>query len=97
MAEVSGGDSCTLFRSNRQTDVSVVGHLKGYRDLTAVTNIELRGSCARGHNDLGSRFITQLYAMDESLRWKPERGPRRQLVCSAHGSVRRHSAGIGPE
>ncbi len=74
--EVFRGDSGSLFHSSRRTDVSVVGHLKGYRDLTESTNIELGGSYARGHNDLGSDFITQLYAMDATLRWKPVRGPR---------------------
>ncbi len=74
--EVFRGDSGTLFQSSRRTDVSVVGHMKAYRDLTEATNIELGGSYARGHNDLGSRFITQLYAMDATLRWKPVRGPR---------------------
>lgn len=75
-AEVFRGDSGSLFHSSRRTDISVVGHLKGYRDLTESTNIELGGSYARGHNDLGSDFITQLYAMDATLRWKPVRGPR---------------------
>ena len=74
--EVFRGDSGSLFHSSRRTDVSVVGHLRGYRDLTESTNIELGGSYTRGHNDLGSNFITQLYAMDATLRWKPVRGPR---------------------
>lgn len=29
-----------------------------------------------GHNDLGSNFIIQLYALDAILRWEPVRGPR---------------------
>lgn len=74
--EVFRGDSGSLFHSSRRPDVSVVGHLKGYRDLTESTNIELGGSYTRGHNDLGSDFITKLYAMDATLRWKPVRGPR---------------------
>lgn len=74
--EVFRGDSGTLFESTRRTDVSVVGHLKGYRDLTETTNIELGGSYTRGHNDLGSNFITDLYGIDATLRWKPVRGPR---------------------
>lgn len=74
--EVFRGDSGSLFHSSHRTDVSVVGHLKGYRDLTESTNVELGGSYTRGHNDLGSNFITQLYAMDATLRWKPVRGPR---------------------
>lgn len=76
IGEVFRGDSGTLFQSSRRTDVSVVGHLKAYRDLTESTNIELGGSYSRGHNDLGSNFMTDLYGMDATLHWKPVRGPR---------------------
>jgi hypothetical protein len=71
--EVFRGDSGTLFQSNRRSDVSTVGHLKAYRDITESTNLELGGSYARGHNDVGSRFITQLYGADATLRWRPLR------------------------
>ena len=71
--EVYRGDSGSLFKSSRRSDVSVVGHLKAYRDLTESTNLEVGGSYARGHNDLGSSFITQLYGMDATLRWRPLR------------------------
>src|ERR1700674_5509059 len=55
-AEVLRGDSGDLFQANRREDVSVVGHLRGYRDLTESTNLDLGVSYARGHNNLGSNF-----------------------------------------
>src|SRR6266849_6331251 len=78
-AQVYRGDSSDVFTSNRRQDVSVVGHLRLYRDLGESTNIDLGGSYARGHNtagvgsttfDLGN-FLTNLYSADATLRWKP--------------------------
>src|ERR1700736_2057167 len=60
-AQVYRGDSDDLFNSYRRQDLSVVGHLRGYRDLNESTNLDLGLSYARGHNDLGSAFITSLY------------------------------------
>lgn len=67
------GDSGDLFRASDKKDVSFVSYLRGYRDLTDSTNLDLGFSYARGHNDLGSQFITQLYGLDATLRWKPLR------------------------
>jgi len=50
-----------------------VAHLRGYKDLTESTNLELGASYARGHNELGTDFITSLYGIDATLRWKPLR------------------------
>ncbi len=72
-AQVFRGDSDDLFKATRRGDVSVVGHLRGYRDLTDQTNLDLGFSYGRGHNDLGSQFLTNLYGMDATLRWKPLR------------------------
>lgn len=71
--EVYRGDSGTLFLASRRSDVSVVSRLRGYGDLTESANLELGGSYARGHNDTGSAFLTQVYGMDATLRWKPLR------------------------
>lgn len=71
--EVFRGESGSLFQASRRSDVSVVGHLKGYGDFTEDTNLELGFSYARGHNDTGSDFLTQLYGIDATLRWKPLR------------------------
>ncbi|HJZ65909.1 MAG TPA: hypothetical protein VKD70_16395 [Candidatus Acidoferrum sp.] len=79
-AQVFRGDSSDVFSSNRRQDVSVVGHLRAYRDLTESTNIDLGVSYARGHNNAGigtafnpENFTTNLYGADATLRWKPLR------------------------
>src|SRR6266850_2561364 len=72
-AELLRGDSDDLFHASRRRDVSVVGHLRAYRDLSESTNLDLGVSYARGHNSLGSNFLTNLYGGDATLRWRPLR------------------------
>src|SRR6267142_4127003 len=79
-AQVFRGDSDDLFQAARRQDLSVVGHLRAYRDLSESTNLDLGVSYARGHNNAGvvttfdpSRFLTNLYSADATLRWKPLR------------------------
>jgi hypothetical protein len=79
-AQLFRGDSGELFSSNRRQDVSVVGHLRAYHDLTESSNIDLGLSYSRGHNSAGigsefnpSMFITNLYGADATFRWKPLR------------------------
>jgi len=69
--QVFRGDSADVFTSSEKNDVSVVGHLRTYKDLSESTNIDLGGSFSRGHNLFGSDFITHLYGVDATLRWKP--------------------------
>ncbi len=71
--QVFRGDSADVFKATNKEDVSFVGRLRGYRDLTESTNLDLGFSYARGHNDLGTSFLTQLYGLDATLRWKPLR------------------------
>src|SRR5258705_202980 len=78
-AQVYRGDSDSVFSAYRRQDLSVVGHLRGYRDLSESTNLDLGVSYARG-NSAGlvtklnpSAFFTNLYAADATLRWKPLR------------------------
>ena len=71
--QVLRGDSGDVFKSSQRSDASVVGHLRAYRDLTESANLDLGFSYARGHNDLGSAFLTNLYGVDATLRWKPLR------------------------
>jgi hypothetical protein len=78
-AQVFRGDSDDVFAATRRQDLSVVGHLRAYRDLNESTNLDLGVSYARGHNNAGaltsdpSAFLTNLYAADATLRWKPLR------------------------
>src|SRR5438093_1550485 len=76
--QVFRGDSNDLFKSSKRGDVTYVGHLRGYQDITENTNIDLGVSFSRGHNaagvvndfDLG-RFRTTLYGADATIRWRP--------------------------
>jgi hypothetical protein len=78
-AQVYRGDSDDVFRAYRRQDLSVVGHLRAYRDLSESTNLDLGVSYTRG-NSAGlitapnpSAFFTNIYAGDATLRWKPLR------------------------
>jgi len=67
-----------VFIASQKRDASLVGHLRGYKDITDNTNVDLGFSYARGHNDAGvafgsNAFRTQLYGIDATLRWKPLR------------------------
>jgi hypothetical protein len=82
-AQVFRGDSSDLYSAQRREDLSVVGHLRAYRDLSESTNLDLGVSYSRGHNDAGTvannvlfdpdHFLTNLYGVDATLRWKPLR------------------------
>ena len=79
-AQVFRGDSNDVFTASRRQDVSVVSHIRAYRDLSESTNLDLGVSYARGHNSAGigtgfdpARFLTNLYSADATLRWKPLR------------------------
>jgi len=75
--QVFRGDSSDVFQQSKRSDVSTVEHLRAYRDITESTNIDLGFSYARGHNvgklQLPGDFITQLYGIDATVRWKPLR------------------------
>ncbi len=67
-----------LFKTTQRGELSYVGHLRAYQDLTDNANIDLGFSYSRGHNgasngnlvDPGS-LVTQLYGIDATYRWKP--------------------------
>ncbi len=69
----TGTETRTLFTASRKSDVSTVAHLHGYHDITENTNLDIGLSYARGHNELGSDFLTRLFGVDATLRWKPLR------------------------
>ncbi len=72
-AQIFRGDSGDVFTSNQRSDVSTVERLRAYRDLSDSTNLDVGFSYARGHNDLGSAYRTELFGTDITLRWKPLR------------------------
>jgi len=73
------GDSGeNVYTSSKRGDLSYVGHLRGYHDITESTNVDLGFSYSRGHNPSGivngidvGRFTTNLYGVDATLRWRP--------------------------
>jgi hypothetical protein len=84
--DAAGGE---LYQSSQPGDLSYVGHLRGYFDITESTNLDFGGSYSRGHNAAGvvddvdiGRFTTQLFGVDATFRWRPlTRAIYRQFVA----------------
>lgn len=70
--EVYQGSS-GVFASHSRGDLSYVGRLRGYQDLSESTNIDLGTSVAWGKNELGSDFSTRVFAVDATVRYRPLR------------------------
>jgi hypothetical protein len=75
--EVYRGQS-EVFSASKRGDLTYVGHLRGYHDVTENANIDFGGSYARGHNGSGviedldvGRFTTDLWGVDATVRWRP--------------------------
>jgi hypothetical protein len=70
----SGDEQHPLYQtSGDNNNVSMVAHLRTYKDITESTNIDIGGSYSRGHNNTGPSFLTNLYGIDATVRWKPLR------------------------
>ena len=76
--QVYRGDAGDIFHSSKRGDLSYVGHLRAYQDITDDTNLDLGVSYARGHNAAGviddvdeGRFTTDLWGVDATVRWRP--------------------------
>ncbi len=85
--QVFRGDSGDVFRSSKRSDVSVVGRLRGYQDISESTNLDVGASYSRGHNASANScgpgcvvllttqdirgFKAELFDLDATLRWKP--------------------------
>jgi hypothetical protein len=76
--QVYRGDAGDIFHSSERGDLSYVGHLRAYQDITEDTNLDLGVSYARGHNAAGviddvdeGRFTTDLWGVDATVRWRP--------------------------
>jgi hypothetical protein len=70
--EVYQGDS-SVFKTYERNDVSWLGRLRGYRDITEGTNLDIGASFARGHNDVWPDTTTRLFGVDATLRYRPLR------------------------
>ena len=78
--QVFRGESGDLFQSSKRGDLSFVGRLRGYQDISESTNIDLGASFMNGHNASGivddvdvGRFTTRLFGVDGTVRWRPLR------------------------
>ncbi len=77
--QVFRGDSGeSLFKTSERSDLSYVGHLRAYQDITEDSNIDLGASYSHGHNPSGivggvdiGRFTTGLFGVDAAYRWRP--------------------------
>src|SRR5262249_22665904 len=72
-AEVYRGVSPELFSAPERDDLTYVGRLRGYRDVTESTNVDFGGSFAHGTSKDGHGFHTSLFGADFTLRWRPLR------------------------
>jgi hypothetical protein len=79
--EVFGSDSA-LFNSPGQRELSYVGHLRGYQDVTESSNLDLGGSFAYGHNGADESSVTRLMGLDATFRYRPlRRATGRRLLA----------------
>jgi len=70
--EVYNGNN-GIWKSYKRSDLAYVGRLRGYRDLTEGTNLDLGTSFSYGHNDAGADFTTKIAAVDATIRYRPLR------------------------
>ena len=79
--EIFRGDSGeSLYKTSERSDLSYVGHLRAYHDITESSNLDVGASYSYGHNPAGivkdvdiGRFTTKLFGTDVTLRWRPLR------------------------
>jgi hypothetical protein len=95
-AEVSFGSS-ELFDSPRRQDLTYLGRLRLYRDLSDSTNIDLGGSILYGTSPLGTGFHNRVLGVDATLRWKPlRRSIYRSFLLRSELFFSRHDLEAGP-
>lgn len=80
------------FQSHERNDVSWLGRLRAYRDITEGTNLDIGASFTRGHNDVNPDTMTQLFGVDATVRYRPLRRAiyhrfmgRTELIWSRRG------------
>jgi len=62
-----------LFASSKRGNLAYVGRLRGYRDVTEATNLDVGTSFAYGHNDAGDDLTTRVIGIDATVRYRPLR------------------------
>jgi hypothetical protein len=99
IGEVYRGESPELFRAPERGDLTFVGRLRGYRDLTESTNLDFGGSFARGTSvDEVHGLHTRLIGADLAFRYRPLRRAiyRRLIARTELVWSRRELAAAGP-
>ena len=69
-----------LFTSHERSNLAYVGRLRGYRDVTESTNLDLGTSFAYGHNDVGPDATTRVIGVDATFRYRPLRQANRRFI-----------------
>jgi hypothetical protein len=62
-----------LFTGEKRSDLAYLGRLRGYRDLTESTNLDVGTSFVYGHNDAGPDSTTRVFGVDATFRYRPLR------------------------
>ncbi|HEV3139376.1 MAG TPA: hypothetical protein VGY57_02605, partial [Vicinamibacterales bacterium] len=70
--EVYDGEN-GVFKSYKRRDLTYLGRLRGYRDVTEGTNLDVGTSFAYGHNDASPDSTTKLFGIDATVRYRPLR------------------------
>jgi hypothetical protein len=90
------------FQTHERNDVSWLGRLRGYRDITEGTNLDVGMSFTRGHNDSGLDSTTRLFGVDATVRYRPLRRAiyrrfmgRTELIWSRRGEDNRDVSAFG--
>jgi hypothetical protein len=94
--------SSGLFQTHERSDVSWLGRVRGYRDITEGANLDIGASFTRGHNDAGPDFTTRVFGVDATLRYRPLRRAiyrrflaRTELMWSRRGQAEGNVSAFG--
>ena len=68
--EIYNGNNA-VFTANERSQLTYLGRLRGYRDVTESTNLDIGTSFAYGHNDASLDSTTRVYGIDATLRYRP--------------------------
>ncbi len=80
IGEVYRGDT-DVFRGKTRSDLNYLGRIRGYRDLTEGTNLDVGATYASGPSALVPDFDTQRIGVDVTFRYRPlRRAIYRQFV-----------------
>lgn len=87
----------SVFTGFERRHLAYVGRLRGYRDVTEGTNLDIGTSFAYGHNEAGPDATTQMLGVDATFRYRPlqEALYKRALVRTELMWSRREQAGVG--